>query len=214
MSCPLTLLAELVVTFYTLSHALPATGRRRVASEPRRHPDRLRLLPQRPARLEGHAPSPPLRPVTVVMASSSLHQRQLLHQPPWFPARLSVQARCYHSNSTLWAGTRTAGTSRRLFTSFAARQGGAGRSDEDIEAALLAMLAPEPPPGARAAPGPGNFTFVVATGADEFYFDALRNLVGSLRVHGLGPGAPPLQARRPPPPAVPVPTTLPHMLID
>jgi len=59
------------------------------------------------------------------------------------------------------------------------------------------MLAPEPPPGARAAPGPGNFTFVVATGADEFYFDALRNLVGSLRVHGLGPGAPPLQARRP-----------------
>ncbi len=53
--------------FYALSQALPASGRRRVASEPRRHPDRLRLLPQRPARLEGHAPSPPLRLVVVVM---------------------------------------------------------------------------------------------------------------------------------------------------
>ena len=58
-----------------------------------------------------------------------------------------------------------------------------------MQAALLAQLAPEPP--ADAAPAERQNAFVVATAADERYFEALRNLVGSVRAFGAGPGRPP-----------------------
>ena len=76
-----------------------------------------------------------------------------------------------------------------LFTSLAARP--QPLADAEVLAALLAQLAPDPP--AAAAPPKQQNVFVVATASDEHYFEPLRNLVGSLRAFGAGPGRPPPQ---------------------
>lgn len=122
--------------------------------------------------------------------------------PFWYAVvlALSLQRACANMQKSfgLWccasellhslpAGAGTRGAPR--FTSLAARP--QPLTDAEVYAALLAQLAPEPP--ADAAPPEQQNAFVVATASDEHYFEPLRNLVGSLRAFGAGPGRPPPQ---------------------